>query len=72
MAYIDGFVSAVPTTSKDAFVAHARKMDSLFLEFGATRVVETWDIDVKPGKLTDFRRAVEAKDDNGLPAPHRS
>ena len=48
MSYIDGFVIAVPTANKDNFVAHANKGDSVFLDFGATRVVENWDADVPP------------------------
>jgi len=63
MSYIDGFVIAVPTANKDKFIEHARKGDSVFLEYGATQVVECWGDDVPDGKLTDFRRAVQAKDD---------
>ena len=63
MAYIDGFVIAVPTANKQAFLDHARRMDSIFLEFGALRVVEAWGDDVPDGKQTDFKRAVQAKPD---------
>ena len=42
MPYIDGFVIAVPTANKEEFLAHARQFDPMFLEFGATRVVEGW------------------------------
>ncbi len=38
--YIDGFVIAVPTANRAAFLDHARRIDPMFLEFGATRVVE--------------------------------
>jgi len=62
MPYIDGFVLAVPTANKQQFIEHARKGDSVFMEYGATRVLECWDDDVKEGKQTDFRRAVQAKD----------
>lgn len=62
MAYIDGFVIAAPTANKQAFLDHARQMDSIFIEFGATRVIECWGDDVPDGKLTDFKRAVQAKD----------
>ncbi len=62
MPYIDGFVLAVPTARKEEFIAHARQADSLFMEQGATRIVECWGDEVKPGKQTDFLRAVDAKD----------
>jgi uncharacterized protein YbaA (DUF1428 family) len=63
MSYIDGFVMAVPSTKKDQFIAHANDGDSVFMECGATRVVECWGDDVPEGKVTDFRRAVQAKPD---------
>ena len=63
MAYIDGFVIAVPNANKATFLEHARDMDSVFMEFGATRIVECWGDDVAHGKQTDFYRAVAAKDD---------
>ena len=34
----------------------------LFREYGALRVVEGWGDDVPDGKITDFRRAVEARE----------
>ena len=63
MSYIDGFVIAVPNAKKDQFIAHANGGDSVFVEFGATRVLECWGDDVPDGKVTDFRRAVQAKPD---------
>ena len=63
MAYIDGFVIAVPTANKQKFIEHAKDTDSIFLDHGATRILECWDDDVPVGKVTDFRRAVQAKDD---------
>lgn len=63
MAYIDGFVIAVPTTNKEKFIKHANDADGLFMELGATRILECWGDDVPQGKLTDFYRAVQAKED---------
>lgn len=63
MPYIDGFVLAVPTARKQAFIEHATKANAVFIERGATRVRECWGDDVKDGKQTDFKQAVEAKAD---------
>ena len=63
MSYIDGFVLAVPTANKQKFIAHATQFDSLFIDHGATRVVECWGADVPRGKTTDFQGAVQATDD---------
>lgn len=60
MSYIDGFVIAVPRSGKQAFIDHAAKADPVFIEMGATHVVEAWEEDVKDGKVTDMRRAVQA------------
>jgi uncharacterized protein YbaA (DUF1428 family) len=60
MAYVDGFVIAVPNANKAAFIQHARKADPVFVEYGARRVLECWGDDVPEGKVTDFRRAVQA------------
>ena len=60
MSYIDGFVMAVPTANKQKFVEHARSIDLIFTELGATRVVECWADDVHEGKITDFGKAVQA------------
>lgn len=63
MPYVDGFVLAVPTANRQEFIEHARACDAVFLEYGATRVLECWGDDVPTGKVTDFFRAVQAKDD---------
>jgi uncharacterized protein YbaA (DUF1428 family) len=63
MAYVDGFVLAVPTVNREAYRAAAAKAWVLFKEFGATRHVECWGDNVPAGKLTDFQRAVQAKED---------
>jgi len=63
MSYIDGFVIAVPTANKQKFIDHAKLGDSVFKDLGATRILECWGDDVPDGKVTDFRKAVQAKDD---------
>lgn len=63
MGYVDGFIIAVPNSAREAFIEHARHTDSLFMKHGATRILECWGDDVPAGKVTDFRRAVQAAED---------
>ena len=63
MAYIDGFVIAVPAANKEAYRKHAADALPLFKEFGVTRMVESWGDDVPNGKVTDFKGSVQAKPD---------
>jgi uncharacterized protein YbaA (DUF1428 family) len=56
---VEGFVAAVRAANKELYCQHAAEAAALFKEFGATRMVECWGGDVP----TDFRRAVQAKDD---------
>ena len=66
MSYIDGFVLAVPKDEQQAFLDHARTTDGMFMELGATRVLECWEEDVPDGKVTDFRRAVQATEEEAV------
>ncbi len=63
MSYVDGFVLAVPTANKQKFIDHAKEGDSVFMEFGALRVLECWADDVPHGEKTDFFRSVQATED---------
>ncbi len=66
MTYIEGFIAAVPIANKDAYVDHATGLAPLIRELGATRMVESWSDDVPEGKVTDFRKSVQAKDDEAV------
>lgn len=66
MAYIDGFVIAVPKANRDQFIAHAQRTDEMFIELGAVRIVECWEDDVPDGQHTDFRKAVQATPDEAV------
>jgi uncharacterized protein YbaA (DUF1428 family) len=60
--YIDGIAAPVPLANRAAFIDMASRTARLFREHGALRVVEGWGDDVPDGKITDFRRAVEARE----------
>jgi uncharacterized protein YbaA (DUF1428 family) len=62
MVYVEGFVISVPAANKAAYVEHATRCAPLLKEFGVSRMVETWGDEVPDGKVTDFKRAVQAKD----------
>tara|TARA_R110002049_G_scaffold133139_1_gene292554 strand:- start:770 stop:1141 length:372 start_codon:yes stop_codon:yes gene_type:complete len=66
MSYVDGFILAVPKDNKEKFTQHADTADAVFMEWGATRVLECWEDDVPDGKTTDFRRAVKATKDEAV------
>ncbi|UFN48353.1 DUF1428 family protein [Roseomonas sp. OT10] len=63
MNYVEGFVLAVPTANKEAYLRHAAAAAPVFKELGVLRHVECWGDDIPPGKVNDFRTAVHAKDD---------
>lgn len=63
MSYIEGFVAAVPTANKEKYRAQAESAVDVFKRLGATRLVECWGDDVPDGKVTDFKGAVQAKED---------
>jgi uncharacterized protein YbaA (DUF1428 family) len=66
MTYIDGFLIPCPKANQQKFIEHASTIDPIFIELGATRVVECWSDDVPGGKVTDFRRAVQATSDESI------
>jgi uncharacterized protein YbaA (DUF1428 family) len=61
MTYIEGFIVAVPESNRDAYLQHAASAAPIFLDIGVRRHIETWESDVPEGKVTDFRKAVDAK-----------
>jgi uncharacterized protein YbaA (DUF1428 family) len=63
MSYIQGFVIPVPTAKKDAYRAMAAQTAPIFMEYGALQIVETWGDDIRDGKVTDFKMAVKATQD---------
>lgn len=61
--YVDGFVVAVKRDRRKTFTDFAGACDPIFMEHGACWIMEAWGTDVPEGKLTDFRRAVNAEPD---------
>jgi uncharacterized protein YbaA (DUF1428 family) len=63
MAYIDGYVLAVPKANKQAYIEMTQRFDPIFLQHGALKVVEAWGDDVPDGKVTSFPIAVKLEAD---------
>jgi uncharacterized protein YbaA (DUF1428 family) len=61
--YFDGFVCAAPKDGREAFRDFAAEVDPIFIEYGATWIMENWGVEIPEGTTTDFRRAVQAKPD---------
>ena len=63
MAYVDGFILAIPKDKLDAYRDMARLGGTVWIEHGALSYVECLGDDVPYGQLTSFPRAVHATDD---------
>lgn len=61
MTYFEGFIVPVPEANKDSYRQHAAQAAPLFMDLGVKRHFEAWDSDVPEGKVTDFRKAVDAQ-----------
>lgn len=66
MTYFTGAVAAVPTANKEKYTDHIAATWPLFKSYGATRMVESWGVDVPRGKVTDFYGAVDAANDETI------
>lgn len=63
MAYVDGFIVAIPQNRLADYKKLARRAGKIWLEHGALEYVECIGDDVPVGKVTSFPRAVKLKDD---------
>jgi uncharacterized protein YbaA (DUF1428 family) len=63
MAYVDGFVLAVPKANREVYRKHAEEAAILFREHGALQLVECWGDDVPEGQVTSFPMAVKCQED---------
>ena len=66
MTYFEGFIVPVPEANKAAYEKHATEFAPVVQNVGVRRMVEAWDSDVPEGKVTDFRKAVDAKPDEKI------
>lgn len=66
MSYVQGFLIPVPRKNKDAYREMAELSATVFTDYGALRIVECWGDSVPDGKVTDFKRAVKAQDDEAV------
>jgi uncharacterized protein YbaA (DUF1428 family) len=62
MGFVDGSLLAVPLANEEAYRAWASELAPVLRRHGATRLVDAWGNDLRPGKVTDFQRAVKATD----------
>ena len=60
MTYFEGFIVPVPEANRGAYQKHATEFAPLVQQVGVRRMVECWESDVPEGKVTDFRKAVDA------------
>ena len=66
MAYVDGYVLAVPREKKSEYVQLAELSAEVFKDHGALSVVENWADDVPEGKITSLPMAVKCEEDEDV------
>jgi uncharacterized protein YbaA (DUF1428 family) len=64
--YVAGFVIPVPEDRKEAYRKWAENGAAIFREYGCVEIVESWEDNVPSGKFTDFRRAVDARENEKI------
>ena len=67
MTYFEGFIVPVPEANRDAYQEACERVRAARRRKSASAgMVEAWDSDVPEGKVTDFRKAVDAKPDEKI------
>lgn len=64
--YVEGFVTAVPIERKPEYIELAKQIVPIFKKYGAVRVADCLQDNVPHGSVTDFFRAVQAKEDEAV------
>ena len=63
---VDGTLLPVPTAQRAAYTTASEKIAAVFLEYGATAVVDAWGDDLPEGKVNSFHTAVQRKPDESV------
>ena len=63
MAYVDGFIVAVPKKNLESYREMSSKAGAVWREYGALSYVETVADDVKVGEHTSFPQSVKLEPD---------
>lgn len=66
MTCYTGSIAAVPTANRQDYIDHLSQAWAIMRKHGATRMIESWGVDVPEGKVNDLRGAVQAKDDEAV------
>jgi uncharacterized protein YbaA (DUF1428 family) len=64
--YVQGYVAPVPRDNRNAFAEMCATMREVAIDSGALRAVDGWADDVAAGQVTDFKRAVQAKEGEAI------
>lgn len=59
--YVTGFVIPVPEDRKADYLRWAELSAAILKDYGCIEIVEAWEDEIPDGRLTDFRRAVQAR-----------
>jgi acyl-CoA synthetase (AMP-forming)/AMP-acid ligase II len=63
MPYVSGFLTPVKAEDKDRYIRSAETSWPIFQKYGCLEQVETWGVDIPPGKVTGFDLAVKLEPD---------
>jgi uncharacterized protein YbaA (DUF1428 family) len=63
MAYVTGFLLAVPAANKEAYRKMAAQTWEVFRDHGCLAMRENWEVDVPDGTVTSFPMAVKKEAD---------
>ena len=58
--YVNSYVLSVPEKNKDEYIKVANIFAEIAKDYGVLEIFENWEKEVPDGKLTDFRKAVQA------------